>query len=398
MIGTHIDDNANVIDLLDSLGVATAPFEGVVFRLATPADLPGMADLAAAEIHPDSTVELWTMAADSENVSFLVADVGGRVVSFLAVLPGVLQLDQIEMAFIQIEFVVTAPAYRNRGLVRALTQTVHDGAKKADVPITLIGGLEYFYRQFGYSYAIVEPRRHRLLDLPRAVDPRYSCRLAKESDVASLDALQSAVQQHAQVAVASTDARWRWVLNLEHHPVVVAESAGRIDAMARVYIDESGVELTETSARSVPAAGAIVNYATSLASGEQAPVVVPDRPGGGVHFLHGSNEMLLERSALYVRATSPRVLFDAIVPVLNDRLERSTFHSWSGSLLFSMYTDGLEIVVGEGSVIGLRQYLPDSAPPRGDEAAVPPDLIADLVFGELGVVGLEDRHPRRRSG
>ena len=73
-------------------------------------------------------------------------------------------------------------------------------------------------------------------------------------------------------------------------------------------------------------------------------------------------------------------------------MRRFGFSGWSGSLLLSTYVDGLELRIADGSIAEILPYRPDSAPPRGDESAIPPDLIAHLAFSELGAAGLEVRH------
>ena len=309
------DHNVSVLDLAASLLVAPRRGDDIVLRLATPADVPSIVELTSAEIHPETTAEIWALAADPGSATFLVAEAAGSVVSSLAVIEGRLVLAGTELRYVQVEFVVTEPEYRRRRLVADLLAVVHRAAEAADTPVSIIGGLEYFYRQFGYGYAIDESRRHRLLDLPSGKDQRRACREAELSDIPALDALQASVHRHADLVVASTPERWNWLLRLDHERLVVAEKDGRIDAMARVYIDEAGIELSETAARSVPAADAVLAFVADQAPG--LSVVVPDRPGGGSHFLDRSTEMVVERGAIYVRPTSLRILMNALTPVLD---------------------------------------------------------------------------------
>jgi predicted N-acetyltransferase YhbS len=381
-----------VLDLHVALAHSLPPFDRAVTRIGRPDDLARIIELAAAEIHPDCAPEFRALVDATPDLDFLVAEVDGTVVSSLALIGGTIELVGTPLDYVQIEFVVTDPTYRNRGLVRSLIEVVHAAAEVSSVPLSIIWGLEYFYRQFGYSYAIVEPRRHRLVDIDISQPDGFECRLATPSDIVALDALQASCQRHADLVAPSSEARWLWVLQLDHHPVVVAEEDGRIEAMARVYVDESGVEMTETAARSVQASDAVIGFARSLGP-PGLEVVVPDRSGGGAHFLRGRNEMLMERGAIFVRATNPGMLFEQTMGALNERLGRSSFATWSGSLLLSMYTHGLEIVVERGAITRIGAYSPDSAPPRGDEAAVPPDLVADLFLSEMGAIGLEERYP-----
>ena len=52
------------------------------------------------------------------------------------------------------EVVASDPAYRNRGLIRALFEMVHARSEAEGHLVQAITGISYFYRQFGYEYAL----------------------------------------------------------------------------------------------------------------------------------------------------------------------------------------------------------------------------------------------------
>ena len=52
------------------------------------------------------------------------------------------------------EDVATDPTYRNRGLVRALFEMLHARSTAEGHLVQAISGIPYFYRQFGYEYAL----------------------------------------------------------------------------------------------------------------------------------------------------------------------------------------------------------------------------------------------------
>ena len=359
-------------------------------RLAEPSDLPRIVQLTSDGIHPDTVEEIWTLAATTPT-PFMVVSVDDLIVSTMAVFEGTIDIGSRGVGYCQAEFVATDPEFRNRGYVGALMKVLHRAALSSGIPVSLVWGLEYFYRQFGYSYAVLEHWRHTLIDPPRHADDSWVCRQATIGDILAMDALQASVQRHVDVAISSTRDRWRWLMSLGHYRLIVAEKDGRLDAMARVYDDEQGIELTETAAGSVSAADAVLAHLQS--DGVTRRITVPDRPGGGSRFLDHRSELRVERDAFYLRPTSPQMLIDAMVPVLNDRLAGSSYRTWSGPVPISMYRSGLELVIVDGVVTDVSPFVPDSAPPRGDEAAIPPDLLADLTMGGLGAAGLEERHP-----
>src|SRR5581483_8604681 len=88
----------------------------------------------------------------------------------------------------QPEFVVTHPAYRNRGLIRALFDMLHTRSEAEGHLVQGITGISYFYRQFGYEYALeLEGRRVTYLSLipkTQASTPEpYALRAATPEDI-----------------------------------------------------------------------------------------------------------------------------------------------------------------------------------------------------------------------
>ena len=58
--------------------------------------------------------------------------------------------------------VATRPAYRKRGLVRAVFEMAHARSAAKGELVQVITGIPYFYRQFGYEYAL-DLEGHRLV-------------------------------------------------------------------------------------------------------------------------------------------------------------------------------------------------------------------------------------------
>ncbi len=86
------------------------------------------------------------------------------------------------------EIVATDPDYRNRGLVRAIFELIHARSEAEGHLVQGITGIPYFYRQFGYEYAL-ELDVHRVTHfalIPKAkegVPEPYTLRDATEDDI-----------------------------------------------------------------------------------------------------------------------------------------------------------------------------------------------------------------------
>ena len=64
------------------------------------------------------------------------------------------EFEGIPFQFGRPEIVATDPAYRNRGLVRAIFDVIHARSEAEGHLAQAITGIRYFYRQFGYEYAL----------------------------------------------------------------------------------------------------------------------------------------------------------------------------------------------------------------------------------------------------
>ena len=140
----------------------TALAGGLTLRPAQPNDLDQIGALLTARGD----------AADAEDHALVMADPNGgwescavvtdgaRVVSTLTLLDEELRLAVpgtdavLALPAGQVELVATDPQYEGRGLVRALMAWGHERSARRGHVVQVMVGIPYFYRLFGYSYAI----------------------------------------------------------------------------------------------------------------------------------------------------------------------------------------------------------------------------------------------------
>ena len=94
----------------------------------------------------------------------------GQIVSSLLLIPWTLSYEGVALPVGEMGMVGTLEAYRRRGLVRVQDAYFKRRLRERGCLLSLIQGIPYFYRQFGYEYAL--PLEGGLLlgsrDLPRA--------------------------------------------------------------------------------------------------------------------------------------------------------------------------------------------------------------------------------------
>jgi len=78
----------------------------------------------------------------------------GKTVATLNLIPLDWCIGDIPLKVAEMGNVATLPEYRNRGLIRRLVQEYHKEVAEQGFDLSVIEGIPYFYRQFGYEYAL----------------------------------------------------------------------------------------------------------------------------------------------------------------------------------------------------------------------------------------------------
>lgn len=145
---------------------------------------------------PGSTLVAWTHDLfESPHPTFraerdvtVVEDTAtGRIVSALFLIPQVWSYAGVSVKVGQPELIATHPGYRRRGLVRAQFDVIHEWSRAAGHLWQFISGIAWYYRQFGYAYALDLPPRP-VLWLGEAAPPPatvFSLRAATSATSAS---------------------------------------------------------------------------------------------------------------------------------------------------------------------------------------------------------------------
>ena len=375
---------------------------GIEVRRATDADVEQIVALQvdrngaewgpiirALVAHPDVGPGCFTVAAE-----------GDRVVSSLCLLPAWLRVASVDLPVGQPEFVATAASHEHRGLVRAQMGVVHRWSEERGDLVQVITGIPYFYRRFGYEYAIPFPRLRLVTPgVAMSMPEGWSVRRAGPDEVPAIARLHARAQAGVPLAATRNEEWWRWWLGVEGPaPTHVAEKDGIVHGVADIGEGPPGVYDAATTVRAVAydALDALHAFLAEAAA-RGKPVAVEERgrqtgPAEAISQRHPGHY------ALYVRVADPAALLDRLRTVLSDRLAASPRAGTSGRLLLSTYSSSIIINYERGEVVAVETGPPQQDPVGQGGAGVPPDLIATLVFGRYGATALAARHDDVRLG
>lgn len=131
---------------------------GLVLCTAMPADLDQIGALLTDRGEPEDAVDHRLVVTDADAGWSSCAVVVSGQISTVTLLDETLRLGDTEFQAGQVELVATDRAYEGRGLVRALMGWAHERSARLGQLAQVMIGIPYFYRQFGYSYAISQSR------------------------------------------------------------------------------------------------------------------------------------------------------------------------------------------------------------------------------------------------
>jgi predicted N-acetyltransferase YhbS len=365
---------------------------GLDLRPAQSRDLDQIGELLADRGEPADAVDLRLVVEDVDGgfeQCAVVVD-GDRVVSTLTLLDETLVVGGISLPAGQVELVATHPGYEGRGLVRSLMAWAHERSAARGHLLQVMIGIPYFYRQFGYAYALPIPTWRTLDRLPSAPDD-VVVRRATASDIEAMHALQDMAQADADVQLPHTAACWRWLVARDGSQQWVAERAGVVVGVARTLPPEEGARLGELAAAEPAAALALVAHAGRQAEG----LAVQDRPGTKAL---AAVEPYLGRATekpdwYYARVEHLAPLLDHLAPLLGQRLAAAgladrehdvLLSTWRAHVCWTIGPEGMSPVVAGGA---------EQRPISKGGSGLPPDAVPHLLLGPYGALGLEERLP-----
>ncbi len=366
---------------------------GLVLRTGTPEDLDQVAELLTTRGEAADAVDHRLVVGDSEAgwPSCAVVVDGSRVVSTATLLDETLVLGGVSIPAGQVELVATDREYEGRGLVRALMGWAHRRSADRGHLAQVMIGIPYFYRQFGYSYAMPIPATRKLTGTPPDA-PGHTVRRATAGDIPTMAALQDETQRGLDLRMPHSAACWRWLVARDGSRQWLVEKDGTAVATGRTTPPEEGVRLAEVAAVDEAAAYALLHHASELGKGE---LEVTDRPGtvAGDAYAPLLGPAPDGCEMYYARVADPAALLEHLRPVLSARLTGSETAGRDGEALISFFRSHVRFTHRDGVIGPVTAGGTMQAPGAHGGAGVAPDLVASLLFGPHGMVGLTRSHP-----
>jgi hypothetical protein len=392
----------------------------LVLRRATVEDTEALVALNARvhseqEGQEDFRVGVWTRDLMTKpHPTFQVGDFTvvedikeGKLVSSMNLISQTWSYEGIRFGVGRPELVGTLPDYRNRGLVRAQFEVVHQWSAERGELLQGITGIPYYYRLFGYEMCLnLDGGRAGYLPLvPKLAEGRtepYVFRPAGEADLAFIAELYDLRCRRSMISCVWDEALWRYELfgkspdNGTRYEIQVIESAqgervGILGVLpfrwggmlsARIYELKAGVSWAAVTP-------SVIRHLKVL--GEVTPPYMGDAPFGAFGFWFGEDHPvyhvvtdLLPRVrkpyAWYIRIPDLPGFIRHIAPALEQRLAASYMVGHTGEIRLTFYRDGLILGFEGGKLVKAERWQPFPQGHSG-EAAFPELTFLQLLVG-----------------
>ncbi|MCC6166284.1 MAG: GNAT family N-acetyltransferase [Caldilineaceae bacterium] len=340
--------------------------DGLTMR--TPAgldDVERVATFASTVFGPEVGPMMRTLLARHPSMTWddqsFVENEAGEVVSALCLIPWTWRYGRAELAVGEMGVVATAVDYRRRGLVRRQVDFFKERLAERGCVLSIIQGIPFYYRQFGYDYALPLEGgwRLELRQAPSTPETGHNLRRATLDDLPSLQSLYARAVRSLTIHAVRTPEIWRYLLEPYMTPVAdsrqtwaVCAADGAVAGYARLPEFHFGAELVvdEASLVSADAGLALLAHLRRQAEAAGRPFIRLNLPGSNdlVQLARSFGAVSEGTYSWQLYVPDMAALLRAIGPTLEDRLAASLYAGLTREVRIHFYRAGLALRFEQG--------------------------------------------------
>jgi hypothetical protein len=422
-------ENKAAIDYRQDLG------NGLTARWSTAADVENISQLASivfrdkeddapnayvyAEIYQLMSGRLPTMGPNDYAIVEDTHKTGNPIVAAVCLQHMEWEYEGIPFLMGRPEDVTTDAAYRNRGLMRILFELIHARSAAEGHLIQGITGIPYFYRQFGYEYALELNGSQSVLlaTIPKANDGEIEAYTLRDATLNDLPRLKELYQQQLPGYLVTThidDVYFQWMLTDREEPatinkrsLVLTLAIVDMDNMVQGWLLLSGKRrasnlyirsiclnrslniqaMMPSILRALQAYGAHVPLENPAVEALHSIKFSLDRNNPVYEALEklSSNPGLAD--SWYIRITDLPRFIQHIAPALEQRLINSAVAGYTGELKLDFYRGGLRLVFDKGQLVTAEDWR-STVLNNSSDGGFPPRVFFKALFGYRSLADL----------
>jgi hypothetical protein len=375
---------------------ATLPNGFVIRTVATLEDLERTAQFNGAIHGPEIVAMTYNMFAFHPHTTgrdlVIIEDNEKQVIASLCLIPWKLNYGGIDLPACELGIVGTNVAYRGQGLNQSLMKYFWERLRERGSLLSIIQGIPYFYRQYGYEYAHLQLEggwRLQPDQIPDLKEENFTFRLAQLEDIPILTRLYDEQVQFLDMHAQRGPEIWEYLLTPNHQPdagwhdtIIVEDKFGKISGyfrLANFGFHENLLAVDEVSEFKIDAALSVLHYFRKISKerGKDGIRFNLPRSSGLVKLAQSLGVMDLKIYSWQVHVPNKVALLQSIAPLLETRLKGSIFKELTLRSNIDLYKEVIALDFENGK---LKSITPGK---KGAESflQIPPNQFIPLVFG-----------------
>ncbi|MBN1963738.1 MAG: GNAT family N-acetyltransferase [Anaerolineae bacterium] len=345
--------------------------------------------------HPHTRPEHWL---------YVEHEPTGQIVSSLCLIPWTWRYDDVTLRVGEMGIVGTLAEYRHRGLIRTLVTRFKELLAEGEFHLSIIQGIPYYYRQFGYEYALpLEPgwraELHHIPDTPPDHAAGFTFRPATLDDLPVLMAMHDEAARDLDITAMRDAATWRYLFeqpsgtaNLTEIWLVLDSTQQPVGYMATNKLGfGEGLIVSETARLSSAAATAALCWLKTRAIERGKPsvrLILPER-ATLVKMARAWAGHDYGTYAWQIHLPDAARLLRALTPVFNRRIAASPFAGMTRRFVLNLYREAFALHFERGMLAKVESL---GFVDEGD-MNLPPNLLAPLLLGYRSLAELRRFYP-----
>lgn len=387
------------VELPDGLTLRSVTTNGELERVATFNGLihgPGVVGM---------TANLFAAHPDTRGRDLLYVENENReVIASACLIPWTLHLSGVDVPVGELGIVGTREDYRGRGINRHMMGAFWQRFAERGCLLSIIQGIPYFYRQYGYEYAHLPLEggwRIQPDQVPAQLGEGYHFRQATLDDVVLLAALYESQAGCLDISARRSAGIWRYLLSdlrrpddMEHETLLVVSPQDEIAGYVRLpkaHFYQNLVTIDECSEMSFEASLAVLNELARRARGEAQDGIRFNLPptSGLLKLARAYGAASLGTYSWQVRVPDMAALLGHMGPVLSARLSGSAFSGLTRKLSLDLYRQQIELEFCGGALKSATQvkHCEQSI------LRIPPEQAVPLVLGGRTLDEIQSSYP-----
>jgi GNAT superfamily N-acetyltransferase len=371
---------------------------GLTLRTAsTPAEVDRVAALSGV-IHDPSVCEMTRKLfythpnTTGRDLMYIENDATHEVVATVCLIPRTVVFDGIDLPTAELGIVGTRESYRKQGLNRILMELFWQRFQERGALLSIIQGIPYFYRQYGYEFAMLALEggwRIQPDQIPAPFEPGYTIRPATPADIPVLCELYDTQARRQNVRERRDPEVWEYLLTrteqpeeMQHDTLMVLDPNGKPAAYFRVpdfHFDPNLLIIDEVSDVSFAAALAIFDHLKALTTARNRDGIRLTIPQNS-QFLNLARTLGARNAGTYsfqVSIPDRMAFLRRVAPLFEARLADSMFAGLTGTYSLNLYREVIGLTFAGGKLMGVGPACDD----EHTILSVPPTQFIPLALG-----------------